>query len=127
MQLAMIYTSHYSVTSVRLCQMSFFLMLRRPPGSTLFPYTTLFRSRSAERDLARATHSPAFAVDGSYPQDSATAEIGRDTSELQSPVHLVCRLLLEKKNNSRRQDRAGHLLRNQSAVIHRRGHQHRNE
>src|SRR6266581_7325394 len=67
----------------------FFLMIRRPPRSTLFPYTTLFRSpRScaswrtwASRRRSRAPRSE------------------EHTSELQSPVHLVCRLLLEKKKN----------------------------
>src|SRR5467141_4682635 len=71
----------------------FFLMIRRPPRSTLFPYTTLFRSppcpSGTGRDAGRApdtrTHTCPW------------AEIGRDTSELQSHLNLVCRLLLEKK------------------------------
>src|SRR5438876_7782935 len=78
----------------------FFLMIRRPPRSTLFPYTTLFRSRS-ERPFAAVPHG--------IPRQTNVAETvitlrsagGRSeehTSELQSPVHLVCRLLLEKKN-----------------------------
>src|SRR5687768_18081289 len=97
----------------------FFLMLRRPPRSTLFPYTTLFRSTrfgrtiygrgffqsyaeafSAEGD-ARAGHSgpsrrivkKGFAVD-----DAMRSE--EHTSELQSRLHLVCRLLLEKKKKN---------------------------
>src|SRR5690348_18015258 len=68
----------------------FFLMLRRPPRSTLFPYTTLFRSLvDGETVFARATTRP----------DAAEFEPRSEehTSELQSPVHLVCRLLLEKK------------------------------
>src|SRR5439155_18675129 len=67
-------------------------MRRRPPRSTLFPYTTLFRSR--RRALARA--SAAFRD----PRAGAGRARGRaeeHTSELQSPGHLVCRLLLEKK------------------------------
>src|SRR5215216_5079430 len=61
-------------------------MIRRPPRSTLFPYTTLFRSPSSSRWW------PA------WPSCCrAGAEIGRAQSELQSPDHLVCRLLLEKK------------------------------
>src|SRR5438552_6850696 len=68
----------------------FFLMIRRPPRSTLFPYTTLFRSgRRRARPVPR--RDPADAAHG----------LGRSeehTSELQSPDHLVCRLLLEKKN-----------------------------
>src|SRR5688572_32617308 len=81
-------------------------MLRRPPRSTLFPYTTLFRSRAAlssrvhfvyaiQRFVASNTAS-ALAV-------SALSLISRSeehTSELQSQSNLVCRLLLEKKNNS---------------------------
>src|SRR5580765_8835918 len=67
----------------------FFLMIRRPPRSTLFPYTTLFRSgscRSARRVESLAT-----------PASSPQTRSEEHTSELQSPVHLVCRLLLEKK------------------------------
>src|SRR6266581_8218419 len=67
----------------------FFLMIRRPPRSTLFPYTTLFRS-AARRRPARA--SPARRA-GRPPRGRSEEH----TSELQSPVHLVCRLLLEKK------------------------------
>src|SRR5690348_17448437 len=68
-------------------------MIRRPPRSTLFPYTTLFRSLRAEFQsslrLCRETVRQRPAV-------SVRSE--EHTSELQSPVHLVCRLLLEKKN-----------------------------
>src|SRR6266581_4204364 len=66
----------------------FFLMIRRPPRSTLFPYTTLFRSPFAER-AARAPRP--------RPGAPSRARSEEHTSELQSPVHLVCRLLLEKK------------------------------
>src|ERR1039457_7386561 len=69
------------------CVFFFFLMIRRPPRSTLFPYTTLFRS-DAE-------------VEVEHPgPDQADDDAGRSeehTSELQSPCNLVCRLLLEKK------------------------------
>src|SRR5256885_9800780 len=86
----------------------FFLMIRRPPRSTLFPYTTLFRSL---RRLLRAHPQPAARGAGA---DRRMADLlgavlcaghlrqrGRSeehTSELQSPCNLVCRLLLEKKN-----------------------------
>src|SRR5689334_24798598 len=101
-------------------------MLRRPPRSTLFPYTTLFRSVASSVELAvydaagrlqRRLDSRAIAVPGSY----SVSWDGRDddgrrvpsgvylyrlqtrseehTSELQSQFHLVCRLLLEKKKN----------------------------
>src|SRR5438876_6220230 len=65
-------------------------MMRRPPRSTLFPYTTLFRSH---QPLWTMTSSPTLTLRTSLPTRSE-----EHTSELQSPVHLVCRLLLEKKN-----------------------------
>src|SRR6266581_6778064 len=68
----------------------FFLMIRRPPRSTLFPYTTPFRSRRTGPAAGRGGSSSAPA--GRVPPRSE-----EHTSELQSPVHLVCRLLLEKK------------------------------
>src|SRR5260221_1475969 len=71
-------------------------MIRRPPRSTLFPYTTLFRSTiaSAGRQPAGCTHSP-----GTPPRVSASNVRSEEhTSELQSHSDLVCRLLLEKKN-----------------------------
>src|SRR2546430_7504773 len=87
----------------------FFLMIRRPPRSTLFPYTTLFRS-AANAAAARAHPSRRRGRDSvaSVPQ---TGRRGRDrseehTSELQSQSNLVCRLLLEKKKKySRRATR----------------------
>src|SRR4030066_1885145 len=79
-----------------LCRVFFFLMIRRPPRSTLFPYTTLFRSIEPDRgeplpgelDRERKTH---------------VAERSEEhTSELQSHLNLVCRLLLENKNTRRK-------------------------
>src|SRR6266581_8601048 len=70
----------------------FFLMIRRPPRSTLFPYTTLFRSPSAP-----PIELPATAAGPHCWSNARRSE--EHTSELQSPVHLVCRLLLEKKNH----------------------------
>src|SRR5574343_1255083 len=68
----------------------FFLMIRRPPRSTLFPYTTLFRSRGVLlMDILR------FATAGSVDDGKSRSE--EHTSELQSHHDLVCRLLLEKK------------------------------
>src|SRR6266487_5322689 len=67
----------------------FFLMIRRPPRSTLFPYTTLFRSPDQ-----LPLHHPAFPVWNLWAPFERSEE---HTSELQSPVHLVCRLLLEQK------------------------------
>src|SRR5258708_23259590 len=81
----------------------FFLMIRRPPRSTLFPYTTLFRSRLVRKAHVHhrcrmsfrrgQIHQPAFT------QQIHFARSEEHTSELQSPDHLVCRLLLEKKKN----------------------------
>src|SRR5690348_18006431 len=78
----------------------FFLMIRRPPRSTLFPYTTLFRSVrhvAAGRRDARAARRPVAREPSRDRRRDARSE--EHTSELQSPVHLVCRLLLEKKKN----------------------------
>src|SRR6266487_1021017 len=66
-------------------------MIRRPPRSTLFPYTTLFRSRTC-------AGSPSSTPGGSRSRRAPRSE--EHTSELQSPVHLVCRLLLEKKKKN---------------------------
>src|SRR5690242_21060119 len=69
-------------------------MIRRPPRSTLFPYTTLFRSVDVRRHRAPEEHHRVLR--GPPDQDHRSEE---HTSELQSHVNLVCRLLLEKKNN----------------------------
>src|SRR5690242_21537181 len=95
----------------------FFLMTRRPPRSTLFPYTTLFRSavvgwlgaafrgvgRLERRERGRFLHLVAHrAVVHRLPrQRDLACEIGRAHAELQSHVNLVCRLLLEKKKRHR--------------------------
>src|SRR5437764_14415200 len=78
----------------------FFLMIRRPPRSTLFPYTTLFRSQNAQKtlkeqvgDKLKGYVDQAKALD--VPLQLVRSE--EHTSELQSPMYLVCRLLLEKK------------------------------
>src|SRR4030066_1276093 len=77
--------------SHRSCFLFFFLMIRRPPRSTLFPYTTLFRSRS----------SPSWVPSSWPPQRSSSKQRSEEhTSELQSHLNLVCRLLLEKKKTT---------------------------
>src|SRR5215510_15608608 len=73
----------------------FFLMIRRPPRSTLFPYTTLFRSRERGRRLPLA--APARDAVERARRRPRSARSEEHTSELQSRGHLVCRLLLEKK------------------------------
>src|SRR2546427_2080724 len=82
------------VSSFRLT-VFFFLMIRRPPRSTLFPYTTLFRSAHAAKQVQ---------LEGGHPQAGLPAALHlrqtrseEHTSELQSQSNLVCRLLLEKK------------------------------
>src|SRR5471030_3370228 len=71
----------------------FFLMIRRPPRSTLFPYTTLFRSRRGGRQV-RSVLRPRIRPRRVLARSEA------HTSELQSLRHLVCRLLLEKKKET---------------------------
>src|SRR2546429_976204 len=74
----------------------FFLMIRRPPRSTLFPYTTLFRSSLTTAATASSTCPRAGPICKKHPRrDRERSE--EHTSELQSRLHLVCRLLLEKK------------------------------
>src|SRR2546422_7601808 len=75
-------------------------MIRRPPRSTLFPYTTLFRSRNLADDRESRLHP--FLVTALEVDDGRVTELRSEehTSELQSRLHLVCRLLLEKKNTS---------------------------
>src|SRR3989449_5393279 len=81
-------------------------MIRRPPRSTLFPYTTLFRSErrqqpAAEQPRSHRRHGPVEHFEQRRPSDrSAGARSEEHTSELQSRLHLVCRLLLEKKKKN---------------------------
>src|SRR5947209_12584004 len=73
-------------------------MIRRPPRSTLFPYTTLFRSRHSDlRVLVMSMHPEDQFAARALREGAARSE--EHTSELQSRQYLVCRLLLEKKNN----------------------------
>src|SRR5438309_6469336 len=97
----------------------FFLMILPPPRPTLFPYTTLFRSRSPASSASAATSPSAGAsrrrlnswwswVPCSARRSTTrlcTVRSEEHTSELQSQFHLVCRLLLEKKNKIRSKDR----------------------
>src|SRR5947208_6519821 len=86
-------------------------MIRRPPRSTLFPYTTLFRSAPIEEDVPEEFFDPdALVLTGEVTwrcnwevalENSMDSRSEEHTSELQSPDHLVCRLLLEKKKKDR--------------------------
>src|SRR5256885_14499792 len=94
--------SGYSTCSGRSVFFFFFLMIRRPPRSTLFPYTTLFRSADPgpgrHRPRRRAEgHADRAADDVDHGPELGLGRSEEHTSELQSPCNLVCRLLLEKK------------------------------
>src|SRR2546429_2584952 len=100
-----------SVPDRKLHFLFFFLMIRRPPRSTLFPYTTLFRSQLADRGeqpRVRGRVGPRGAPDRALVDvDDLVDQVEpfrseEHTSELQSRLHLVCRLLLEKKNINKR-------------------------
>src|SRR2546422_7325193 len=85
----------------RMLVVFFFLMIRRPPRSTLFPYTTLFRSNVAALNAGHAYGETAemseYGVGYTVRRAPVAPRSEEHTSELQSRLHLVCRLLLEKK------------------------------
>src|SRR5689334_23825936 len=95
----------------------FFLMIRRPPRSTLFPYTTLFRSTRSPRGEAPSPARARRLRPRSALPRWRTRRSEEHTSELQSQFHLVCRLLLEKKKISRCKCYYGFDFRRQSLVI----------
>src|SRR2546430_13704282 len=78
----------------------FFLMIRRPPRSTLFPYTTLFRSRDVLREIPIRQLVAIMKKAGEFYKDATLPRSEEHTSELQSQSNLVCRLLLEKKKRT---------------------------
>src|SRR5216683_7075876 len=81
----------------------FFLMIRRPPRSTLFPYTTLFRSRFERPVVVAGGELKLQQLDLTYDSSNRYYEARSEehTSELQSRSDIVCRLLLEKKKNNK--------------------------
>src|SRR2546422_9175242 len=90
----------------------FFLMIRRPPRSTLFPYTTLFRSPGCPRRLGcspRRCTRPRSPTARSSDWCATVSRSEEHTSELQSRLHLVCRLLLEKKKKKKVPIKSHHL------------------
>src|SRR2546429_9852239 len=102
--------SHYSVPTIFF--LFFFLMIRRPPRSTLFPYTTLFRSFVG--GLSRVNTDDQLQV---IPlPHKITQRSEEHTSELQSRLHLVCRLLLEKKKKKRTESQ--YVLRIHKVITH---------
>src|SRR6476646_11165475 len=84
--------------SVVLCFLFFFLMIRRPPRSTLFPYTTLFRSPGPPQRFERGAPNELWQC------DFKAGRSEEHTSELQSHSDLVCSLLLEKQKKKREED-----------------------
>src|SRR5260370_8713976 len=97
-------------------------MIRRPPRSTLFPYTTLFRSHGNKGVISRIlpVEDMPFLPDGT-PVDLILNRSEEHTSELQSHLNLVCRLLLEKKNRTfpPTSSRTSHTLHQQTQHPHR--------
>src|SRR5258708_22475890 len=105
----------------------FFLMIRRPPRSTLFPYTTLFRSHSTDAGFRRGLRKRARScrATGRRPRSSRCVPRSEEhTSELQSPDHLVCRLLLEKKKKKDRSTQSGAITATYYTTSRRIGWQH---
>src|SRR5690348_18022014 len=99
-------------------------MIRRPPRSTLFPYTTLFRSPFL--GLVGHVEEPCrLACEDLLADEPVVDQVHRElrseehTSELQSPVHLVCRLLLEKKKNKKKRHTNRRVIHNCQHAIHR--------
>src|SRR5256885_10599236 len=93
-------------------------MIRRPPRSTLFPYTTLFRSPCCSTArCSRAAMPPTSASRTCWPR-TRSCRSEEHTSELQSPCNLVCRLLLEKKNNVFLQSLHHHAFLNTELFLH---------
>src|SRR2546429_1955565 len=103
----------------------FFLMIRRPPRSTLFPYTTLFRSALNEALERLPGDRELMFQRAAYWDRCGDAQRSEEhTSELQSRLHLVCRLLLEKKKKHRDHSLHDHLTRaslTQPSSLHRAG------
>src|SRR5437773_8303953 len=102
------------------CSLFFFLMIRRPPSSTLFPYTTLFRSGRGGRDRTDREAGTRVHRAGARQEDRGRGDrlagpaqhedrSEEHTSELQSHHDLVCRLLLEKKNKNITQHNDKHM------------------
>src|SRR5205814_9557303 len=102
--LSLSFSSMYFLSSILHSFLFFFLLLRPPPRSTLFPYTTLFRSHLTSRLGGRVREVPLLGqLELELTQERYRSE--EHTSELQSLRHLVCRLLLEKKKKKKKKVR----------------------
>src|SRR5256885_8712664 len=97
----MVYLTHLHM---RIQVLFFFLMIRRPPRSTLFPYTTLFRSQNSPNrndfTVVKFAGTTGLPLWGKVISGTGVNRSEEHTSELQSPCNLVCRLLLEKKKKT---------------------------
>src|SRR5437660_10479705 len=98
----LLYMNFYSLYSHLFLSFFFFLMLRRPPRSTLFPYTTLFRSVFTVEEETTFKGVKTFVDENKSKINQYIARSEEHTSELQSRGHLVCRLLLEKKKKKKK-------------------------
>src|SRR5687768_18352794 len=95
----------------------FFLMIRRPPRSTLFPYTTLFRSAMQQRPFYwGASKVDAVVLTVALLCTKSFDRSEEHTSELQSRLHLVCRLLLEKKKKKNKNNNIYHIQENKMTI-----------
>src|SRR5205823_13010483 len=96
---------HRNLPLLSFSYLFFFLRIRRPPRSTLFPYTTLFRSPRActwtRSGRSAVCPLPGWIPAGTVPMGTVPARSEEHTSELQSLAYLVCRLLLEKKKKKK--------------------------
>src|SRR5256885_10921533 len=94
-------------------------MIRRPPRSTLFPYTTLFRSLGFDVDMGPLFQTPEECARQAIENDvHAVGRSEEHTSELQSPCNLVCRLLLEKKKKNSKFDVMCCMVRMRAVMSH---------
>src|SRR5689334_25273436 len=89
-----------TITMSSIVRLFFFSMIRRPPRSTLFPYTTLFRSPCSDNHSTGVVNLVAGFNDSRAGEPGIAERSEEHTSELQSQFHLVCRLLLEKKKTN---------------------------
>src|SRR5436190_16562003 len=103
----------FSISYIFSLFLFFFLMIRRPPRSTLFPYTTLFRSLRPVKPVGSSSTAPGTKIALAPARSYLPKRSEEHTSELQSHSDLVCRLLLEKK---KKKDKLHTLTKNDSTI-----------